>query len=318
MGVLATIQEGNKYTEETKAKVDVFLHQHIDEMLEFKYSNGDDPSTLWKDLEIRFNNQRKVLFPSARDEWNNLRLGHPGSTMMKRIVKNTHGHPLKDQKFSKMDKVPLCTSCSLRKLIVRPSPLKIQNESPMFLERIQVKRVRLDKVGEFTSLAFNDYCMSVGIVVEHPVAHVHTQNGLAESLTKRLQLIARPKIMRTKLHVSMWGHAIFHAASLICMRPSAYHKYSPIQLASGQEPNISHLRIFGCAVYVPISPPQHIKMGPQRKLRIYVRYETSSIIRYDEPLMVDVFTARFADCHFNEAIFPPLGGEKKTHEKDVS
>ncbi|GKB41205.1 retrovirus-related pol polyprotein from transposon TNT 1-94 [Tanacetum coccineum] len=26
----------------------------------------------------------------------------------------------------------------------------------------------------------------------------------------------------------------------------------------------------------------------------------------------------FADCHFNEAIFPSLGGEKKNHEKDVS
>ncbi|GJY32326.1 hypothetical protein Tco_0415821 [Tanacetum coccineum] len=32
----------------------------------------------------------------------------------------------------------------------------------------------------------------------------------------------------------------------------------------------------------------------------------------------DVFTARFADFHFNEAIFPPLGGEKKTQKKDVS
>ncbi|GJY78501.1 disease resistance CC-NBS-LRR class family protein [Tanacetum coccineum] len=116
----------------------------------------------------------------------------------------------------------------------------------------------------------------------------------------------------------MWGHAILHAASLIRMRPSADHKYSPIQLASGQEPNISHLRIFGCAVYVPIAPPQRTKMGPQRRLGIYVGYETSSIIRYVEPLTGDVFTTRFADCHFNEAIFPSLGEEKKTHEKDIS
>nr|GEU69324.1 putative zinc finger, CCHC-type [Tanacetum cinerariifolium] len=73
MGALATIQEGNKCTEETKAKDDVFLHQHIDEMLEFEYSNYDGPSILRKDLEIRFNNQRKVLLPYARDERNNLR-----------------------------------------------------------------------------------------------------------------------------------------------------------------------------------------------------------------------------------------------------
>nr|GEU58402.1 retrovirus-related Pol polyprotein from transposon TNT 1-94 [Tanacetum cinerariifolium] len=246
------------------------------------------------------------------------KLGHPGSTMIKRIVENTHGHPLKDQKFSKIDKAPLCTSCSLEKLIVRPSQLKIKNELPMFLERIQVKRVRLDNAGEFISHAFNDYYMSIGIVVEHPVARVYTQNGLAELLIKRLQLIARPLIMRTKLPVSMWGHAILHAASLIHMRPSADHKYSSIQLAFGQEPYISHLRIFGCSVYVPIAPPQRTKMGPQRRLGIYVRYETSSIIRYVEPLMGDVFTTCFADCHFNEVIFPPLGGEKKTHKKDVS
>nr|GFD13014.1 retrovirus-related Pol polyprotein from transposon TNT 1-94 [Tanacetum cinerariifolium] len=155
--------------------------------------------------------------------------------------------------------------------------------------------MRLDNTEEFTSHAFHDYCMSVGIVIEHSVAHVYTQNGLAESLIKCLQLIAIPMIMRTKLPVSMWGHKNLHAASLICMRPSAYHKYSHIQLASGQEPNISHLRIFGCAVYVPIAPPQRTKMGPQRRLGIYVGYETYSIIRYVEPLMGDVFTAHFAD-----------------------
>ena len=181
-----------------------------------------------------------------------------------------------------------------------------------------IKRVRLDNAGEFTSQSFNDYCMSVGIVVEHLVAHVHTQNGLAESLIKRLQLIARPLIMRTKLPVSIWGHAILHAVSLIRIRPSAYHTYSPLLLAFGQEPNISHLRIFGCAVYVPIAPPQRTKMGHQRRLRIYVGYETVSIIRYLEPLTGDVFTARFADCQFDESVFPSLGGEKKIQEKNIS
>ena len=65
------------------------------------------------------------------------RLGHPGSTMMKRIIENTHGHPLKDQKIHKVDKMSPCTSCSLGKLITRPSPLKVDKETPMFIERIQ-------------------------------------------------------------------------------------------------------------------------------------------------------------------------------------
>ncbi|KAJ0530675.1 putative RNA-directed DNA polymerase [Helianthus annuus] len=180
-----------------------------------------------------------------------------------------------------------------------------------------IKTIRVDNAGEFTSQAFNDYCMSIGIKVEHPVAHVHTQNGLAESLIKRLQIIARPLLMRCKLPSSAWGHAILHAAALIRLRPTADHEYSPLQLVSGREPNLSHLKIFGCAVYVPISPPQRTIMGPQRRLGIYIGFNSPSIIKYLEPLTGDMFTARFADCQFNETVFPVLGGDK-TKERLVT
>ena len=65
-----------------------------------------------------------------------------------------------------------------------------------------IKTIRLDNVSEFTSQTLNDYCMSIGINIKHLVAHVHAQNGLAESLIKRLQLIARPLLMKTKLPTS--------------------------------------------------------------------------------------------------------------------
>ena len=62
-----------------------------------------------------------------------------------------------------------------------------------------INTIRLDNAGEFTSHTLNDYCMSIGIYIEYPVAHVHTKNGLAEFLIKRFQLIARPLLMKTKL-----------------------------------------------------------------------------------------------------------------------
>ena len=65
-----------------------------------------------------------------------------------------------------------------------------------------IKTIRFDNAGEFTPQTLNDYCMSIWINIEHLVAHVHTQNGLAESLIKRLQLIARPLLMKTKLPAS--------------------------------------------------------------------------------------------------------------------
>ncbi|GJZ27792.1 hypothetical protein Tco_0572439 [Tanacetum coccineum] len=59
-----------------------------------------------------------------------------------------------------------------------------------------------------------------------------------------------------------------------------------------------------------------LRCGSLKHLAKFCLNTTSPL--YLEPLTGDVFTTRFVDCHFNEAIFPPLGGEKKNHEKDVS
>ena len=61
---------------------------------------------------------------------------------------------------------------------------------------------------------------------------------------------------------------------------------------------------------MPVAPPQCTKMGPQHRLGIYVGFDSPSIIRYLEPLTGDMFTARFADFHFDETVFQSLGGEK--------
>ena len=104
--------------------------------------------------------------------------------------------------------------------------------------------------------------MFIGIDVQYSIAHVHTQNELAESFIKRLQLIVRPLLLNTKLPLLAWGHAIIHAANLIRLRPTTNQDLSLLQLVLGYQPNISHLRVFGCAVYVPLAPTRRTKLGP--------------------------------------------------------
>jgi len=91
-----------------------------------------------------------------------------------------------------------------------------------------IKSIRMDNAAEFSSKAFNDYCMALGINMEHSVPYVHTQNGLAESLIKRIKLIARPLLQNCKLPTSCWGHAVLHATDLIQIRPTAYNTVSPL------------------------------------------------------------------------------------------
>lgn len=66
---------------------------------------------------------------------------------------------------------------------------------------------------------------------QYNVPYVHFQNGMAESLIKRIQMIVRPLLMQTSLPATVWGHAVLHAASLLLYRPFAFTSISPHHLA---------------------------------------------------------------------------------------
>ena len=86
-------------------------------------------------IELNMVMSHKLSYPNIFMLWHD-RLGHPRSTMMRRIIENSHKHPLKNQKIILFSDYP-CTTCSQGKLIVRPSHTKVLIESPTFLERIQ-------------------------------------------------------------------------------------------------------------------------------------------------------------------------------------
>lgn len=73
MGILDTINENNDCSSKDKSTAYVFLRKHIDIMLRLEYPNVSDPSVLWEILKRRFNIQKEVLLPTARDQWRNLR-----------------------------------------------------------------------------------------------------------------------------------------------------------------------------------------------------------------------------------------------------
>jgi hypothetical protein len=129
-----------------------------------------------------------------------------------------------------------------------------------------IQSIQMDNAAEFSSHAFNGYCMALEIHVQHSVPYVHIQNGLAESLIKRIKLVARPLLMNCSLSTSCWRHAVLHVADLLQLRPTAYHDSFPLELVRGDPPKISHLRKFWCVVYIPISPPPRTYMGLHRKL----------------------------------------------------
>ena len=95
-------------------------------------------------------------------------------------------------------------SHALAKLIAQI--IKLRENHP----KHRIKTIRIHNAAEFSSHAFNHYCMTLGIHLEHLVPYVHTQNGMVESLIKRVKLIARPLLQNCNLPTSCWGHAVLH------------------------------------------------------------------------------------------------------------
>ena len=69
----------------------------------------------------------------------------------------------------------------------------------------QIQSIRMDNAAEFSSNAFNDYCMALGIQVQHSVPYVHTQNGLQNLLLRELNSLQDRyyKIAIYQLHVGV-------------------------------------------------------------------------------------------------------------------
>ncbi|CAL9029456.1 unnamed protein product, partial [Prunus brigantina] len=91
--------------------------------------------TTIKAIEVHAIMNQKFIDPKTFMLWHDRR-GHPGSTMMRRIISNSNGHPLKPH-HSTLSIDQSCKACSQGKLIIRPSPSKLGIKCPSFLQRIQ-------------------------------------------------------------------------------------------------------------------------------------------------------------------------------------
>ena len=169
-----------------------------------------------------------------------------------------------------------------------------------------IKYLHMDNVQEFRSHAFEDYCITTGITLTYSVPYEHAQNGLAKAFVKKIQLVTRPLLLHAQLPSNMWGHVVLHAASLLRLRPTLFNTQTPYECLSSRPPNISHVCIFGCQVWIPLPDPKRHTIGAHRQEGIYVGYHSPSIIRYIDPITRTLYKARFANYKFLEHKFPTL------------
>ena len=106
------------------------------------------------------------------------------------------------------------------------------------------------------------------------------------------------------MSISFWSYAILTAVFLINLLPTLVLNFvSPWSKLFSASPDLSQLRVFGCACYPHLRPYSSHKLGHRTKECIFLGYSTSSkgYLCLD-PYSHHVYTSRHV--LFNEAKFP--------------
>lgn len=104
----------------------------------------------------------------------------------------------------------------------------------------------------------------------------------------------------------MWSHVVLHATTLLRFRPTLLNTQTSLEVVSGRIPNIRHLRVFGCQVWIAALEPQIRTISAHRLKGVYVGFDSPSIIRYLEIRTGVVHKSRFENCRFIETVFLKL------------
>ncbi len=140
----------------------------------------------------------------------------------------------------------------------------------------QLKALRTDNGGEYTSREFTSYLQQEGVDHQFTVPKTPEQNGVAERLNRTILDKARTMMADVSLPKHLWAEAVHTAVYLKNRSPSASKAKTPFELYYGSMPNIGHLKVFGCAVYAHIPRDERRKFDSKARKCWLVGYSTSS------------------------------------------
>jgi hypothetical protein len=149
------------------------------------------------------------------------------------------------------------------------------------LSERKIKILRSDNGGEYTSKEFMNFCKDVGIKRELTTPYNPQQNGVAERKNRTIMEVVKTMIHDQDLPMCLWAEA---AMTVVYVQNRLSHSAlgfkTPEEMFTGKKPEVSHLKIFGCPVFIHIPKEKRNKLEPSGKKGIFVGYcEVSKAFR---------------------------------------
>jgi hypothetical protein len=120
--------------------------------------------------------------------------------------------------------------------------------------------VHADNAAEFIGGDFNSCLREQGIKFTSSAPYSPESNRLAENFNKVLFARVRCLLDHAKMGQVMWSEAAHHAVHLLNITPSrSLGNITPHEAAYGDVPDVSKLRVFGCAVFATLPHPKKLE-----------------------------------------------------------
>lgn len=136
-----------------------------------------------------------------------------------------------------------------------------------------VKILRSDNGTEFTSNDMKNYLISNGILHHTSCVNTSQQNGVAERKNRDLLEKTRALMLQMNVPKVFWSFGVLTAAYLINRLPSRVLDFKcPLEVLQVKQPDISHLKIFGCICFVHLLANHRDKLDPRAVKCIFLGY----------------------------------------------
>ena len=139
----------------------------------------------------------------------------------------------------------------------------------------QLKVLRTDKGTEYKG-ALDAWLKETGVVHQLSSEYTPQQNGRAERLNRTLTEKTRALLLQHSLPQEFWAAAMDTASYLRNRLPVEGKEKTPVELFSGEKPDLSNLRVFGCLAYVHVPDTKRSKLDACAHQAVFVGYEQAS------------------------------------------
>ena len=141
------------------------------------------------------------------------------------------------------------------------------------VKNLNIKTLRSDNGGEYTSNEFDTFCKEHGIQRQFSNSYSPEQNGVAERFNRTMIEAARSMLYHAHLPMKFWAEAVNTAVYIRNRSPTTSVKdKTPYECWFNAKPNVSHFRVFGSQCYVHVPDDQRQKLDAKSYKGIFVGY----------------------------------------------